>query len=422
VIARVFGAQMAIALGLLLGIWIVGGRAIQPLLRAVARERVDVALYLAGEVEAAARPGRRLEELEKALGLDTEIVSREPQVQSRRVREMERGGRRVWWEPGEGAPMVVPLKLRGEEAWLLLYFSEEAEAVPRRAGLRLLALGLLTLGAAALATRLVLRPLRQTSEAMARAARGDLEHRVPEGADVAGRMGRDFNRMAAQVQRLVRGQKELMAAVSHELRTPLSRARLQAELLAEEGAPPARIARLEADLCEIDSLVQELLESARLDQGLIALRREDVAVDELLAEALGSLDLGEREVVLEAPALRHSLDRARVLRALVNLLQNAQRYSRPESRLHLRARAEGAHLLLEVEDEGPGLPEEQRERLFTPFFRAEASRDRQSGGLGLGLMLVRQIAQAHGGEAQALRGALGGLLVRLRLPPGSASG
>jgi len=196
-----------------------------------------------------------------------------------------------------------------------------------------------------------------------------------------------------------------MAAVSHELRTPLARMRLNIELLRDQAdaSTDPRLASLGGDIAEIDGLVEELLESARLERGVMALRLTSVRLDELFGEALGTIDLEERHIHLTvAPDLELVADERRLLRAINNLLSNIARYTPADTEVFLSAkRASEDTIALEVADNGPGVSSEALQRLFDPFYRAEGSRSRSTGGLGLGLMLVRQIIEAHGGAITA---------------------
>jgi len=225
------------------------------------------------------------------------------------------------------------------------------------------------------------------------------------------------------VEGLVKGQRDLMAAVSHELRTPLTRMRLMLELLPESRDPAARIAALTADVDEVDSLVGELLESSRLHQGVLALDYGEVDPARVVQRALGAVDLGDREVVLDGTDHPPFLgDERRLLRCLTNLLSNVARYTPPDCTVRVGVASEGGLTWLTVADTGPGVSQADRDRLFDPFFRAEGSRSKATGGLGLGLMLVQQIAEAHGGRAEALAGPEGGLVVRVGIPTDGPQG
>lgn len=422
---RVFGA-VVLLLGLtVIGAWLVaGGAVLRPLLQGLSDERLDTAIFVARRLQEEPAGSRR--ELARRLSKDEgvrlrlfdELPTPPPNARGR-TRIIEREGYTLYTLRGAKAPVLVALGERGGPPYLGVHFRVDLERPQRLVGLGLLLLlGVALLGATA-ASRWMLAPLELAGQAMQRIADGDLDHRVQGGDDAAGRIGATFNRMAQRVQGLVIGQRELMAAVSHELRTPLSRMRLSLELLREEGAPEARIAAVERDIEEMDALVGELLESARLHQGQLALRLQTVALRPLIDEALASSELGDRPIRVEVEELELQGDPARLLRVLRNLLSNVARYTPAGSPLELHGRLQGEEILVEIADRGPGVAEEELERLFEPFFRAEASRSRRTGGLGLGLMLVRQIVEAHGGRAEALNREGGGLCVRVILPRGA---
>jgi two-component system OmpR family sensor kinase len=233
--------------------------------------------------------------------------------------------------------------------------------------------------------------------------------------------------MATQLGAMLRGQRALLTNVSHELRTPIARMRVLVELLGERLAnlpdpdhPVAArlrrgIAELGEDLIELEGLIGDLLTSGRLDlAGAPALQRSPTELLPLLTRAAARV--GAR-VRCEPPELGAELDVVLIERLLANLLHNARRAC-PEGQIEIAAVRDGAALLLSVEDEGPGIAPADRAQIFEPFTRLDAARARDHGGVGLGLYLCRQIAQAHGGTIAAedrLDGARGARLA-LRLP------
>lgn len=416
---RVFlGMAILLALTLLLGWGITAGGVLRPLFGKLVEERIDVAVHMARQVEASADPRRTTRELERELGVEARLGRRPPRAMAHRARVRERDGREILVLRAPGSPIAVPLEGSGPPRWLVITFPADLDAPGRKVALGLLALLALAVLGALLTSRWMLHPLEVASHAMRRVADGDLAHRAPTGADAAGQMGATFNRMAEQVEALVQGQRDLMAAVSHELRTPLARMRLQLAMLEDAGvADPSRLASLEADIAAMDGLVGELIESARLEQGVMALLREPVDLGLLCAEALGSVELGGRPVVFAVPdGLVVPVDRKRLSRVLANLLSNAVRYTPEDAELTLAAEDVGGEVCLRVSDRGPGVTAAELPRLFEPFFRAEGSRSRTTGGLGLGLMLVRQIAEAHGGRVRAEARSGGGLSISVWLP------
>jgi signal transduction histidine kinase len=250
------------------------------------------------------------------------------------------------------------------------------------------------------------------------------QHRHPR-RDEIGRLAESFNRMADNLQRLVLGHKRLLADISHELRSPLARLRLALELArGAHGAEQARyLATLERQADEMEAMIGELLLHARLDQAPYALHAEPLDPGALLAEALAAQrpEAEGKALVLQAdvpPGLGPlRADRALLVRALNNALRNAVTYSPPSGTVQVSVRREGGRVSLAVRDQGPGVPAAELERIFDPFVRTDAARSRGTGGVGLGLAIVRRCMEAHGGGASAAPGPQGqGLVLTLWLP------
>ena len=282
------------------------------------------------------------------------------------------------------------------------------ESRPRMFGWFTLA-GLLLLTALAYAyVRHLLRPLEAIGEGVARFGRGDFATPIvtahnDELADLAGRI----NRMAGSLQGMLDAKRALLLAISHELRSPLTRARINAELVPEGEHRDALL----RDLGEMRDLITDLLESERLVAGHAALQTETVELAALVREVAGSNGFAARALRLE---LDDSVDRVRAdptrLRLLLrNLIDNALRHSAGATEpptVFLGRTADGG-LELGVRDLGPGVSDEQLQRLAEPFYRADSARTRSAGGVGLGLYLCRLVAQAHGGELRIERAAPG---------------
>ncbi|ABC82685.1 HAMP domain-containing sensor histidine kinase [Anaeromyxobacter dehalogenans] len=294
--------------------------------------------------------------------------------------------------------------------------------------------GLLFIGAvlAALAvasyplTRAIVAPVERLTAAARALGAGDLAARANVRAHgELGELGRSFDEMAARLEALVRGERELLANVSHELRTPLARIRVALELAAEGDAARARryLGEIGQDLAELDALIEDVLDAARLEaRGAAALRNEGHPVDlaavaEEAAERFRGAHEG-RALELDAgsglPLLRG--DAVLLRRLLDNLLDNAAKYSEPPAPVRLSVRAEPDAAVVEVTDRGIGIPAEDLPRLFTPFFRTDRSRERGTGGTGLGLVLARRIAEAHGGSISVESAPGQGSTFRVRLP------
>ncbi|NQD95532.1 HAMP domain-containing protein [Pseudomonas sp. CrR25] len=279
---------------------------------------------------------------------------------------------------------------------------------------------------------LLVRPLeqrlRELEGAATRIASGRLDARVPaRGADSVGRLANTFNAMAEHLQRSLSTQRELVRAVSHELRTPVARLRFGLEMIGDAENEAARrkyMEGMDSDIQDLDKLVDEMLTYARLEQGSPALNFQQVDLDGLIDQVIAELAPLRAGVRVERGTALGALDGsgARVEgelrylhRALQNLVTNAMRHA--ESRVRVSYQVGRQRCRLDVEDDGPGVPEEAWERIFNPFLRLDDSRTRASGGHGLGLSIVRRIIYWHGGRAQIGRSAsLGGARFSLIWP------
>ncbi len=285
--------------------------------------------------------------------------------------------------------------------------------VPEGAGLVVL-LAVLFMAIAAGAypvVRRLTRRLEALKQGVETFGAGALHHRVDAtGRDEVAALAGSFNQAAGRIEALLRSNQSLLANASHELRSPLARLKMAVEMI--DGAAPAQRERLRAEINtnigELDALVEEVLLASRLDAGRDALARDPVDLLALAAEE------GVRvQAAAEGDAAVVRGDERLLRRALRNLLENAHRYGGGEIVVHVRSRPGGAEL--EVCDRGPGIPEAYRERIFEAFFRLPGHAERE-GGVGLGLALVRQIAQRHGGGVRCEARPGGGSCFTLELP------
>ncbi len=239
---------------------------------------------------------------------------------------------------------------------------------------------------------------------------GNLATRVAvEGRDEVAQLASTFNDAAARIEQLVEAHKSLLANASHELRSPLARIRLGVELLTSDPSP-ARQSELARDIAELDELIDEILLASRLEGGA-APALEPVDLTALVAEECARADIS---LDAESGEIR---GHARLLQRLVrNLLENAVRHGGGRAEVQLRFAPAVAEL--DVLDRGPGIAESERERVFEPFYRARGASE-ASGGVGLGLSLVRQIARQHGGDVHCLPREGGGSIFRVTLPRGA---
>ena len=264
--------------------------------------------------------------------------------------------------------------------------------------------------------RRLTRRLEALQRGVERFGEGALDQRVDaSGRDEVAAVAASFNRAAERIEALVRANQSLLANASHELRSPLARLKMAVSML--DGADAAQRARLQreidTDIAELDALVEEVLLASRLDARSLAVAREPVDLRALAVEEAARVDATFAD---DAPTLVVSGDERLLRRALRNLLENARRYGGGVIDVELVRTAGGAEL--RVGDRGPGVPEAMRERIFEPFFRLPGHAE-HAGGVGLGLSLVRQIAQAHGGTVRCEARAGGGSCFVLALPTAS---
>ena len=228
-----------------------------------------------------------------------------------------------------------------------------------------------------------------------------------------------FNLMAARIEGLIANQRELTNAVSHELRTPIARLSFELDQLKQQpDASQNRelIADMYADLGELEEMVSELLTYASLERGATVITRENIQAANWLDSVVGSVALeaeaaGVQLLIGECRVEEVRIEPRFMARAVINLLRNAIRYA--EQRVEVSLVRIGDQYEVQVNDDGPGVPLAGREKIFEPFSRLDASRDRRTGGFGLGLALVRRVSQSHGGRVEVGDSPWGGASFRM---------
>ena len=273
-------------------------------------------------------------------------------------------------------------------------------------GITLLSLFLLSLGVYGLIVPLE-RKIRQVRYALNRMKSGDLSLRVPiEGNDEMANLAASYNNMSDHIQRLIEAQRELMRAVSHELRTPVARIRFGMEMLAEEDDYEYRLQQIEMidkDIEALNTLIDEIMTYAKLEQGTPSLEFEELPLVEVLSQVATETEAlktqKEIELLAPAPNLRVDAERRYLHRVVQNLVGNAVRYCDHKVRISGGIDKDGK-AYVSVEDDGAGIPEIDRARIFEAFARLDDSRTRASGGYGLGLSIVSRIAYWFGGTIQ----------------------
>lgn len=260
-----------------------------------------------------------------------------------------------------------------------------------------------------LLVRWLTRPLRRFAEA-ARGFSGETEVQAlkERGPQEVRDAARAFNEMQARIRRLIDDRTLTLAAISHDLKTPLTRLRLRLE---DVGDADTR-ERISADIREMEQMIGDTIAFLRGESPTETVKTLDLTAllaticDELADEGARVSLVGSRHVVV---AGRH-LD---LRRAFSNLIQNAVKYGEAAT---ISVAERDQHIHVVIDDEGPGIPEDQLEAVFAPFFRLETSRSRATGGVGLGLTLARRILRTHGGDVMLTNRVPRGLCVTARLP------
>ncbi len=353
------------------------------------------------------------ETLESMVGTSIRIVGDTGEVPPAARDRLARHGGAVFFVDSDLA-MVVPA---GEGRWAILGPNQRlAPPFDLETLLVLLAtfLVIIVVVGTLMATPVVQRLQRFQAIAVAITS-GELGARVDDdSADPLGDLARRFNVMADRNQALINSQRDLRQAVAHELRTPTARVRFGLEMLRQAGDAEAREERvnsIDEDLTEIDGLVEELLVYNRVEADG-TLDREKVDACRVLRDVSDYLRplRPDLEVEIDDPSgcvvIAHPPSFTRAMR---NLMSNAFKYAAGRVRVGCRSTARGAEIA--VADDGPGIPAGDRARVLEPFARSDASRDRASGGVGLGLAIVDRIVAAHGGTLRIEEADIGGACV-----------
>ena len=298
---------------------------------------------------------------------------------------------------------------------------------PAGTALRLAAAAIISALISFFLARSLSMPLEQLSVASRRIAAGDLNTRVghilPERNDEIGQLATDFDAMASRLQAMQQANQRLLQDVSHELRSPLARLTVALEIARKKGAPnvESELARIELESERLGALVNDVLGLLRESSETVL--KVDEAFD--LSILLNDLvDVVNYEVPEGKPGIAwkpvepfpYHGDRELLWRAMENLLRNALRHTDPDNGVILNLERGRKQVHLDVRDFGPGLPEAELEKIFEPFYRVQESRDRGSGGHGLGLSIAANAVRRHGGRIGASNADDGGLIVRISLP------
>jgi two-component system sensor histidine kinase BaeS len=289
--------------------------------------------------------------------------------------------------------------------------------------------GVIAVGLAAILsvvlTARILKPIRSLAAATHRLAAGDYSTRLTvDSPDEIGRLAADFNRMALAMERNEAMRRTLVADVSHELRTPVAILQAELEAMSDEvrHLSVENLKSLQGEVAILGKLINDLYDLSLTDVGALAYRMSRVDLAEILRWRLLAFQerYAERAIAIEADIPERTLyieaDEIRIQQLFNNLLENSLRYTDSGGRLRVHCHVQSDRVRVDLEDSAPGVSAELLPRLFERFFRVDSSRNRASGGAGLGLAIARSVVEAHGGGIHAAGSPLGGLWVRLSLP------
>ncbi len=249
-------------------------------------------------------------------------------------------------------------------------------------------------------------PLESLSKAVRTLGAGEWPEPVSEtGPEELAGLARSFNRMTGQVRELLANRTTLLAGISHDLRTPITQIQLALEMLPQEGGDPVLMAGIRRDLERINRLIGMFLDISR---GLEGSPHENLLIESLLNDLVEQFRERGAEIDWHpCPGCREEVNAMALSRIVSNLLENAVRYGQG-SPIAVNCGCSGKGMVISVSDQGPGIPEEELENVFRPFYRLEQSRNQSTGGSGLGLAIVRQLAMAYGWDVQLQRRQGGG--------------
>jgi signal transduction histidine kinase len=337
--------------------------------------------------------------------------------------EVERSGSRYLF----GSPAQAP---DGEEVVLVNALQQPPRLVdllePGQLLPRLVALLIVAGAFCYWLARYLSSPIRALQAATRSLASGDLTARVGDPVarrrDEVGDLARDVDAMADRLAGLIASQQRLVRDVSHELRSPLARLGVAVELARQhsEGQVHGFLDRIERESRRLDTLIEQLLTLSRIEAG-VEEKTEQLDLVGVLTEVVGDVEIEAAErpcsLRLEAPERCLSLGVRSLLESAVeNIVRNAIRYTEQGSEVEIEATCTGEEMRIAVRDHGPGVPEEDLEHLFEPFYRVEDARDRRSGGIGLGLAIAARAIALHQGATTAANHPQGGLVVEIVIP------
>ncbi len=340
---------------------------------------------------------------------------------------LEADSQPVLFDPGTGDAYT----LRADMGFVEAFEDDQRRTIAtlnRQVTFAAVAVAIVAAAAAAWLSRRIVRPVELLTEAARKLEKGDLGQRVDvRGSDELALLGRAFNSMAESIERNEELRKQMTSDVAHELRTPLNNLAGYLEAIADGVVEPGEgtIASLQEEATLLVRLVADLEELSLADAGRQVLNLEPQPLAPIVEQAVAMVAPRARAagitIVQETwPAPMVDVDRRRIAQVVRNLLENAVRHTPDGGTIRVSLRGQETKVELTVSDDGPGIAAEHLENIFERFYRTDASRARATGGAGLGLAIVRQLVEAHGGRVWAANAAGGGALFTVELDAAGA--
>jgi signal transduction histidine kinase len=259
----------------------------------------------------------------------------------------------------------------------------------------------------------ILRPVRWLTEGARQIGDGNFDYRIPvHQHDELGRLSRAFNDMTQNIKVMIHARDQLLLDVSHELRSPITRMKVALEFLPTSEEKK----NIQDDLSEMETMITEILESERFKNGHGKLDLKEHNISKIIFDVAENYKSTLPGVQLKSfpKSIKLKIDFDRIRIVLKNIFENAIKYSTPESKpIEIFLKQEDKIIVVQIKDDGPGIPEEHIPYLFEPFYRVDKSRSKKTGGYGLGLSLCKKIMEAHGGRIEVFNNEQRGVTVLL---------
>lgn len=272
----------------------------------------------------------------------------------------------------------------------------------------------------------VTKPLRILSNAAERLGKGNLNTRVGHffghKKDEINNLSNEFNHMAERLEKIIHSKQRLLQDVSHELRSPLARMHIALELLKQKNRDleQPELKRIELEANRINDLIAEIIAFVRMEQPSDMLQIENINLTDLIKNIVNNANYEcqnpKRVLFTHSKSVFIRADKRFIDRAIENIIRNALYYSPKDSIITVTLKQTIENVVISISDQGPGIPNEQLEEIFNPFYRVDTAREKTSGGYGLGLSIAKQAIALHHGTIKAKNLKHGGLVLSIYLP------